>query len=314
MEHISDLWIWIGFLLFIVLALIIDALVIKRKQAGKRPSIREAIFWTCNWIALAIIFNGCLWFYLYSTANLMVANEKALAFFTGYLIEKSLSIDNLFVFYLLFNQLKIPVHAQQRVFTYGIWSAVVMRFMMILFFAWLIQHFHSLLYLMGAFLLFTGIKMLFTHPDNKPVTKSKLFEWIKTRFRITTHLHGERFYIYKNHLLYVTPLLIALIFIEVSDLIFALDSIPAIFAITTDPFIIWSSNIFALLGLRALYFVLIGLTHQFALLKYGLALIILFVGTKMLIEPWLSISVGISLAVIAGILLSFTLASLVRRS
>lgn len=268
--------------------------------------MRSAIRWTLFWITSALIFNALLWCYYRYTADLTLANKKGLEFFTGYLIEKSLSVDNLFVFYLVFQQLNIPPHYQRRVFNYGIWGAIMMRLGIIMVGVWLVMRFHWILYLMGAFLVLTGLKMCFAKEIEKDLSKKMVMRMAKRFFRVTHQIESENFFVKKEKYWYATPLFIALIFIEVSDLIFAFDSIPAILAITTDPFIVWTSNIFAILGLRALYFLLSGMVQQLRLLKYGIALILVFVGFKMLIEPWLQLSVGISLMVIIGILVLFS--------
>ncbi len=300
--------VWLGFSLFLLLALSMDAFLLK-KNGRTHTSVRTAIKWSLVWVAAALTFNALLWLYLYHYFDLALANRKALDFFTGYLIEKSLSIDNLFAFYILFQQFQIPPAYQQRIFSYGIWGAIIFRLILILLGSWLITEFHWVLFLMGAFLLVTGIKMLRASAETTDLYASKTFLFLQKKFRFSKELAGEKFFIRKNNLLYMTPLFLAVIFIEITDIVFAFDSIPAIFAITTDPFIVWSSNIFAILGLRALYFVLAGMVERFYLLKYGIALILIFIGIKMLLEPWLSIPVGISLAIIASILISFSGAS-----
>lgn len=312
MHNIANIWIWLGFTAFVVIALSIDTFYLDKKRGAQVP-MRVALYWSLTWISCALIFNGLLWIYLYYNFNPQVAHQVSLDFFTGYLIEKSLSIDNLFAFFLIFQQLKIPVANQRHVFSYGIWSAIVMRLVLILFGSWLIADFHWILYLFGAFLMLTGIKMFFVSHKDSDLHDSWIFKWLQRHVRITNELSGNKFLIIKNKLVYATPLLIALIFIEISDVIFAFDSIPAIFAITTDPFIVWTSNIFAILGLRALYFLLAGLIDRFSLLKYGIALILVFVGAKMLIEPWFNVPVEISLMVIALILISFSFLSMLLR-
>ena len=274
--------------------------------------MRIAACWTVFWIACALIFNALLWCYLYLAQGGLAANKIGLDFFTGYLIEKSLSIDNLFAFYMVFEHFRIPAIYQRRVFTYGIWGAVIMRLVIILMGTWLIEHFHWLIYVMGVFLLLTGIKMFFMEEKQKDLTETFIIKLTKRFVRVTHELRQENFFIRKNGLLVATPLFLALIFIEFSDLVFAFDSIPAIFAITRDPFIVWTSNIFAILGLRAMYFLLANMIMRFELLKHGVALILVFVGLKMVIEPWLHISVGLSLGVISIILLVFTVVSVMR--
>ena len=311
--NLDNIWLWIGFSLFIILALSFDTFLSDKNIIKPSQSIRAAIYWSLFWICLSLLFNAVLWICVYSKYGMALANKKGLDFLTGYLIEKTLAFDNLFAFYIIFKQFKIPVQYQQRVFSYGIWSAIILRLIFILVGVWLIEQFHWVLYLMGAFLLFTGIKMFFAHEKEKDFTDTVVLRTLRRFLRITRELHEEHFFIRLNHLIYVTPLFIALVFIEISDVIFALDSIPAIFAITTDPFIVWSSNIFAILGLRALYFLLAGLANEFRLIKYGVALILVFVGCKMLVERWVHISGVVSLIIVAVILFIFTLLSILER-
>src|SRR3990167_5451629 len=282
MEYFSSAWMWGGFSIFLVLALSIDTILVGKYRARSEETWRTALFWTFFWIACALVFNGFIWIYLYSVADIAVANLLALNFFTAYLIERSLSLDNLFVFYLIFRHFHIPTSLQHRVLSYGIWGAVIMRLAVILAGIWLITKFHWLLYVMGAFLVFTGIKIIFSDEDEKDLSETLILKVAKKLFRVTHEFSGEHFFIRKNKLLYATPIFSAMIFIEISDLIFAVDSIPAVFAITQDPFIVWTSNIFAILGLRALYFVLASMITRFHLLKYGIALILTFVGVKMM--------------------------------
>jgi len=305
MQDISNGWLWLGFSLFIIFILSVDTLL-QTKHAARSLSTRAAVNRTFFWVGAALFFNVFLWVFLYSTTNSTFAHGKALDFLTGYLIEESLSIDNLFVFYTLFSQLRIPEQYQHRVFTYGIWSAVVLRLLLILLGTWLVAKFHWVLYVMGVFLLLTGIKILFVKEQEKDLSETFIIKLIRRFMRVTTEFSGQQFFVRKNNLLYATPLFVALIFIEISDIIFAFDSIPAIFAITQDPFIVWSSNIFAILGLRSMYFLLADLISRFHLLRYGIALILVFVGLKMVIAPWISIPVVVSLAVIIVILAFFT--------
>lgn len=298
MHNVETIWIWFGFSLFLIIAVSFDAFLVPKKYARPHHSMRAAVYWTLLWVSCALVFNFIFWLYLYYTQTLAIANTQALLFLTGYLIEKSLSIDNLFVFYLIFHQFRIPLANQQRILSYGIWGAIIMRLLLILLGVWLIAHFHWLLYLMGAFLVYTGIKIVLVKEREKNLADSWLMRGINKIMRTTHELQGEHFFIRKGRWWYATPLFVALIFVEFSDLVFALDSIPAIFAITTDPFIVWSSNIFAILGLRALYFLLAGMVEKFRILKYGIALILVFVGVKMMIEPWLQIPVWLSLSVI----------------
>lgn len=309
MEQVASTGMWIGFSFFLVIALGLDTFLVGKYGARSHESIRVALFWTALWIVCALLFNGVLWCYLYASTSLVNANTRALEFFTGYIIEKSLSVDNLFAFYMVFEQFRVPVMYQQRVFAYGIWGAIIMRLGIILLGTWLVAQFHWLLYIMGIFLLLTGIKMIYSKEKEKDLAETMVIRLAKRFFRVTPDFHQERFFIRKNYLLYATPLFLALIFIEFSDLVFAFDSIPAIFAITQDPFIVWTSNIFAILGLRAMYFLLARMINRFRLLKYGIALILIFVGVEMVIEPWLVIPVGVSLLIIAMIITLFSILS-----
>ena len=309
MESLSTAWMWIGFSAFLVAALTADTLLIGQYRARSKETWRTALCWTLFWIGCALVFNILLWIYLYYVADTATANLQALHFFTAYLVEKSLSLDNLFVFYLVFQHFRITTQYQHRVLTYGIWGAVIMRLVIILAGIWLISHFHWLLYVMGAVLLLTGVKIIFMQEKEKDISEALILKLTKKVFRVTSEFEGKHFFVRKNKLLYATPLFIALIFIECSDLVFAIDSIPAVFAITREPFIVWTSNIFAILGLRAMYFLLARMVEQLALLKYGIALILVYVGAKMLMEPWLKVPAGVSLGVIAFIILTFSLIS-----
>lgn len=312
MNDVANGWVWFGFAIFIIFALSVDTFFLDKKNIARpHASMRAALIWSLIWVVCALLFNLFLWLYLYLTSNRLIANDRALVFFTGYLIEKLLSLDNLFVFYIIFASLKTPPSAQQRVFSYGIWSAIIMRLLLILLGIWLVERFHWILYLMGVFLLITGFRMLVIEKKDKQLTNSWITVCLARLFRLSNEHHGNQFFVIKNGLRYATPLLVALCLIEGSDLIFAMDSIPAIFSITQDPFIIYSSNIFAILGLRAMYFLLSNLLQQFYLLKYGIALILIFVGGKMILAPWVSVTIGFSLGIIIGILLILTLASFI---
>ena len=312
MTTVSEWWMWPGFIVFVVVILAIDLFLLGGRKAH-RVSTKEALSWTVVWVSLAFIFNLLLWWYLINTAGVHIANEKALEFFTGYLIEKSLSIDNIFVILMIFNYFSIPEKYQRRVLVYGVLGAIVMRFILIIIGIWLVNQFHWILYLFGVLMLITGIKM-FLSGDQKPVLeKNSLLLWMHSHLRITEKLEGEHFFVFHNQLVYVTPLFLVLILVEVSDLIFAVDSIPAIFAVTNDPFIVFTSNIFAILGLRALYFLLVDIHSRFNLLKYGLAFILIFIGFKMLIAPWFKIPVFIALSVVVITLLTCIALSIYRK-
>ncbi len=297
MTTISEWWMWVGFSVFVAIMLAVDLFLLGGRKAH-RISTKEALSWTIVWFSLSLIFNLVLWCYLLHTSGAPIANEKALEFFTGYLIEKSLSIDNVFVILMIFNYFAIPAEYQHRVLIYGVLGAIIMRLIFILLGILMVSKFHWILYIFGFFLLVTGIKM-FIFAEHKPdLAKNPVLSWMRNHLRITNELHGERFFIFRNKLLYVTPLFLVLILVEVSDLIFAVDSIPAIFAVTNDPFIVFTSNIFAILGLRALYFLLVNMHSRFHLLKYGLAFILVFIGFKMLIAYWFHIPVFIALGIV----------------
>ncbi len=303
MHNIANGWVWLGFTIFVLCALYIDHIV--QRNHGPAASARAAVTWTLVWIAIALLFNLGLWLYLRATTNPPFAHDAALNFLAGYLIEKSLSVDNLFAFYMIFNQFRVPVPYQQRVFSIGIWSAIVLRLLVILLFTWLVMEFDWLLLVMGGFLVVTGLKMSLVKDKDQDLRDTFTLRLLRKCFRITDKIEGEHFFTRINGLWYVTPLFIALVFIELSDIVFAFDSIPAIFSITRDPFIVWSSNIFAILGLRALYFLLARMADAFHLLKYGIAVILVFVGVKLMIAPWWHIPVSHSLGFIASVLIVF---------
>ncbi|MFO5685431.1 TerC/Alx family metal homeostasis membrane protein, partial [Klebsiella pneumoniae] len=236
------------------------------------------------------------------TKGRAVADPQALAFLTGYLIEKALAVDNVFVWLMLFSYFAVPPALQRRVLVYGVLGAIVLRTIMIFAGSWLISQFDWLLYVFGAFLLFTGVKMALAKEDDSGIGDKPLVRWIRSHLRMTDKIESERFFTRKNGVLFATPLLLVLILVELSDVIFAVDSIPAIFAVTTDPFIVLTSNLFAILGLRAMYFLLAGVAERFSMLKYGLSVILVFIGVKMLIVDFYHIPVAISLGVVGGIL------------
>ena len=300
---------WAGFIVFILAMLALDLFVLGGKTAH-RVSAREAGAWTFAWVSLALAFNGLLWWWLDGTAGREVANTKALEFLTGYLIELSLSVDNIFVFIMIFGFFAVPPEYQRRVLLYGVIGAIIMRAITILAGAVLVAKFHWILYVFGAFLVITGVKMLIFAEIAVDLEKNPVLRWMRNHMRITPDYHGERFTVVKDGVRWFTPLFLVLVLIEVSDLIFAVDSIPAIFAITTDPFIVFTSNIFAILGLRAMFFLLANLNNRFHLLKYGLALVLVFVGTKMLIADFYKVPIGLALGIVALTLVSSVAASL----
>lgn len=312
MQTISTTGMWTGFLFFIAVMLLIDITLLIKKRAH-RVSMVESLSWVLVWFTLALTFNVLLWWYLKLTMTPAIANQKALEFLTGYLIEQSLSIDNIFVFLMIFNYFAVPAEFQRRVLLFGVIGAIVMRLGMILLGVWLVAKFHWILFIFGAFLILTGIKMFWMAGQKPDLASNPIVRWVNRHLNVTPTFEGEQFFVIRNSKFFVTPLFIVVILIEITDLIFAMDSIPAIFAITEDPFIIFTSNIFALLGLRSLYFFLANMIDRFYLLKYGLAVILIFVGFKMLISEWYPIPILVALSVIVSILFSCILLSLVAR-
>lgn len=306
---------WAGFAGLVAVMLAIDLLAVGGGRQH-RVSMREAASWSGIWVAVALMFSGGLWWYLDGTSGRAVANETTLEFLTGYLIEKSLAVDNLFVWLMLFSFFAIPLELQKRVLTYGVLGAIVMRTIMIFAGAWLIAKFHWILYVFGAILLITGIKMWWFAGEKPDLANNPIIRWIRGHMNVTSELHGERFFVIKKacgeSIRYATPLFLALVLVEITDVIFAVDSIPAIFAITTDPFIVLTSNVFAILGLRAMYFLLADMADRFSLLKYGLAIVLIFVGGKMMLIDVFKIPVLVSLAVVAAIIATSVVLSLRR--
>lgn len=307
---IGEPWMWGAFIAFVLVMLALDLFVFGGRKAHK-VSVKEAAVWSLVWVSLALAFNGGLWWYLNDTVGPEIADSKALEFLTGYLIEKSLSVDNVFIFLLIFASFHVAPEYQRRVLIYGVLGAIVMRAIMILAGAWVVREFSWVLYLFGAFLVVTGIRMLIMAEKTPDLEQNPVLKFARRHLRLTTEYHGEKFSVMKDGVRYFTPLFLVLILIEVTDLVFAVDSIPAIFAITTDPFIVFTSNIFAIMGLRALYFLLADVADRFHLLKYGLAMVLTFIGAKMLIAPWYHVPVQASLAVVAVLIGSSVIASLI---
>ncbi len=312
MASIGQWWMWIIFFAVVGFMLFADIFLLGGGKSHK-VSTKEASIWISVWVSLALCFNLGLWFYLKETVGSQIAAVKATEFLTGYLIELSLSVDNLFVFILIFNYFKVPAELQRRTLLFGILGAIVMRFIFITLGVWLVAKFHWILYVFGVFLVYTGFKILFVADEQPDLENNPLIVWSRKHLRITQELVGERFFVKKDGLLYVTPLFIILMLIECSDVIFAIDSIPAIFAITHDPFIIYTSNIFAILGLRAMYFLLARMDELFHYLKYGVALILIFIGFKMLAGYWFKVSAFITLGVIVVTLGIAVVASILHR-
>ena len=313
METIGTWWMWSGFFAIVLVMLAIDLFVV---GGGKkhRVSFKEAAIWSCIWVGVSMLFAGALWWYLDGAMGRDIANEKTLEYITGYLIEKSLAVDNVFVWLILFSFFAIPLELQKRVLVLGVLGAIVMRTVMIFAGVWLITQFHWLLYVFGAFLLITGIKMWWFADEKPDLNNNPVIHWIRRHMNVTSELQGERFFVMKEDagklVRYATPLFLVLILVELTDLIFAVDSIPAIFAITTDPFIVLTSNVFAILGLRAMYFLLADMADRFSLLKYGLAIVLMFIGVKMILIDLIKIPVLVSLGVVAAIIATSIVLSL----
>jgi tellurite resistance protein TerC len=309
METIGTWWMWTGFAVFVVIAIAIDLLVMEKQGAHKVTS-KEAIVWSLIWFSLAFVFVGWLWWYLNGTQGREIANTVSMQFITGYLVEKSLSVDNIFVFLMIFTYFAVPPQYQKRALIIGIIGAIVLRAVLILIGAWLLAKFHWILYVFGAFLVFTGLKMWFAAGKEPDIEQNPVLKWLRGHMKITTQFDGEKLSTMINGVKHYTPLFVVLILIGTTDVIFAVDSIPAIFAITSDPFIVLTANIFAILGLRALYFLLADLADRFHLLAYGLALVLIFIGTKMLLLDVYKIPIGIALTVTAGLIAVSMFASL----
>ncbi|EID9279647.1 TerC family protein [Salmonella enterica] len=301
MNTVGTPLLWGGFAVVVVIMLSID-LLLQGRRGAHAMSMKQAAGWSILWVTLSLLFNAAFWWYLAETQGREVADPQALAFLTGYLIEKSLAVDNVFVWLMLFSYFSVSPALQRRVLVYGVLGAIVLRTIMIFAGTWLITQFEWLLYVFGAFLLFTGVKMALAKEDESGIGEKPMVRWLRGHLRMTDTIENERFFVRKNGLLYATPLLLVLIMVELSDVIFAVDSIPAIFAVTTDPFIVLTSNLFAILGLRAMYFLLSGVAERFSMLKYGLAVILVFIGIKMLIVDFYHIPIAISLGVVFGIL------------
>ena len=301
MQTIGNVWMWGGFVAVVVAALLVD-LVLMRHGGPHKVTFKEALYWSAGWVALALAFNAGLWWYLHETAGAAVANEVGLQFLTGYLIEKALAVDNIFVFLLIMGYFAVPEVQRQRVLVIGILGAIVLRTVMIFAGSVLVSQFHWLLYVFGAFLLFTGWKMWFAAGEEPSLDDNPALRLMRRHLRITHEYNGNRLLVEKDGVRWFTPMFVVLVLIAVTDVIFAVDSIPAIFAITTDPFIVLTSNVFAVLGLRAMFFLLAGMADRFHLLPYGLAVILGFIGAKMLLIDVFHIPVPVSLGVVAAIL------------
>lgn len=313
LQTVGEPWMLGIFFIIVIVMLFVDMFMLGRKGDSK-VSTKEALIWSVVWITIAMLFNVWLYFYLSDKYDANIATQKSLEFLTGYILEKSLAVDNLFVFVMLFAYFKVPDIYQKRVLVYGIIGALVLRSIMIVVGATLVSEFQWILYLFGAFLLFSGIKMFKTSEHSGDIENNFIIKFLRKNFNITDTYHGEKFFLQIDGKIWITPLFVVLIFIEVTDLIFAVDSIPAIFAVTTDPFIVYTSNIFAILGLRALYFILADMADRFELLKYGLAVILMFIGVKLLIMEFYKIPILLSLGFVIGVLAISIIASIKKTS
>ncbi|MDQ3282484.1 MAG: TerC family protein [Acidobacteriota bacterium] len=301
METIASPLLWTVFSVFVLGMLTLDLGVFSRRPHEVR--FREALTWSIVWVTLAMLFNG--WIYL------RFGSQKALEFLTGYVIEKALSVDNIFVFVVLFAAFAVPKMYEHRVLFWGVIGAIVMRAIFIALGAALIARFHWVMYVFGAILIFTGIRLILHRGDDPNPADNAIFRTISRVVPATPNYHGKSFFVIENGKRLATPLLLVLLAIEATDVVFAVDSIPAIFAITQDPFIVYTSNIFAILGLRAMYFLLSGVIEKFHLLKMGLAIVLMFVGVKMVIVDVYKVPIGLSLGVIAVVLAGSVVASMV---
>lgn len=302
MESIAPLWLWLVFVAFVLAALFVDFVVLK-KQGAQVVGVKQALNWSMVWIALSFVFNGLFWWAIKdTTGSSAIANEKSLEFLTGYLIEKSLAVDNIFVFLMIFTYFAVPPAFQKRVLMIGIIGAIVLRTVMILVGGWLLSQFHWILYVFGGFLVLTGLKMWWAAGQEPSLDDNPALKLLRKWLPVSKGFDGEKFFTVENGKRIATPLFMVICLVGLTDVIFAVDSIPAIFAITQDPFIVLTSNVFAILGLRAMFFLLQAVASKFHLLNYGLAVILVFIGTKMMLIDVFKIPVAVSLGVVVGIL------------
>ena len=311
MHTIGTTGLWATFLAVVAIALTIDFLLL-RAGGAHRVSLREAALWSVAWIALALAFNLGLWWWLDAHAGRAVADEIGLEFLTGYVLEKSLAVDNIFVFLMVFNYFAVPAEQRQRALMLGILGAIALRTVLILVGAALVARFHWILYLFGLFLVVTGIRMLLAANQAPTLDHNPLLQWMRRRLRLTDGFRGSALSVIEHGRRRYTPLFVVMVLIAITDVIFAVDSIPAIFAVTEDPFVVLTSNVFAVLGLRALFFLLAGMAERFHLLAFGLAAVLLFIGAKMLLAGVVTIPIGIALIAVATLIGLSIAASLIR--
>lgn len=311
METIGNPLLWGGFAVLVIVALLVD-LVLMRHGGPHRVTFREALAWSIGWVVLALAFGGLLWWYVGSHAGPAEGQRVALEYLTGYLVEKSLAVDNIFVFLMLFTYFAVPEEQRQKVLIIGVLGAIVLRAIMIFAGALLLQKFHWILYVFGLFLLLTGLKMLWAAGKEPDLDRNPVLRWLTSHVPMTRDYAGSRLWVREKGVRLYTPLFIVVVMVGITDVIFAVDSIPAIFAITSDPFIVLTSNVFAVLGLRAMFFLLAGLADRFHLLPYGLAIVLMFIGAKMLLIDLYKIPITVSLGVVAAIIGSTVVLSLLR--
>ena len=307
MHTIGNIWLYLAFFGLVAVMLLIDFLGFRQKQ-DQEVKLKTAAYWSIAWVSVATLFGAGLWLYLQQTAGITLANSKVMEYFAGYLLEKSLAIDNVFVWLMIFAAFAIPPNLQRKILLYGVLGAIVLRTLFIFIGAWFVQEFSWVLYIFGAFLLYTGFKFLQGQDQQSNIEEMALLKWLRKHIRITPQLDGHNFFVRQNGLLWATPLFLVLLLVEVSDVIFAVDSIPAIFAVTSDPFIVLTANLMAILGLRAMFFLLAGAATKMHYLPYGLGIILIFIGFKMLMLDvfhmpiWLSLGfIIITLAITAGL-------------
>ena len=311
MDTIGSPLLWTAFAVVVVVALLID-LVLMRHGGPHKVTFKEATWWSIGWVVLAMLFNLWLWWYSGQQFGSEAGNRIGMEFLTGYLVEKSLAVDNIFVFLMIFTYFAVPEEQKQRVLVIGIIAAIVLRAILIFAGAFLLAKFHWILYVFGAFLLLTGIKMIMAAGQAPDLDKNPLLRWLTAHVQMTRGYHGSALSVIEGGKRLYTPLFIVIVMIGITDVIFAVDSIPAIFAITDDPFIVLTSNVFAVLGLRAMFFLLQGMADRFHLLPYGLAIVLMFIGVKMLLVDVYKIPIGVSLGIVAATIGTTIVLSLMR--
>ncbi|WP_173911946.1 TerC family protein [Acinetobacter sp. Marseille-Q1618] len=302
MESIGNPWLYLAFFAIVAVMLLIDFLGFRQKE-GQEVQLKTAAYWSIAWVSVATLFGAGLWLYLQQTVGMSIANAKTMEYFAGYLLEKSLAIDNVFVWLMIFAAFAIPPALQRKILLYGVLGAIILRTIFIFIGAWFVQEFSWILYIFGAFLVYTGFKFLKGQDEeDNNIEDMAMLKWLRKHMRITPQLEGAKFFVRQNGLLWATPLFLVLILVEASDVIFAVDSIPAIFAVTNDPFIVLTANLMAILGLRAMFFLLAGSASKMHYLPYGLGIILVFIGFKMLMLDVFHMPIWISLGFIVIVL------------